>query len=164
MPILVDGNNLLHRLPKDRRSRDDVRSLLLEQTRFERISLTVVFDGPEPEGGISREHLGAVTVRYSGSRSADSVILSSLPESGATDWTVVTDDRELARAAKDRGARIRSVAQWLGRRRRPRRPKHTTAEPKLPSREVAQWQAAFEQGAGDEKDEPTIVHRRRRKR
>ena len=62
MPILLDGNNLLHRLPKADRTRAEIRRLVLEVTRHEKSKLIVVFDGPPPAEGRAEESLGRVTV------------------------------------------------------------------------------------------------------
>lgn len=150
MPIVIDGNNLLHRLPTAERSRGAVRREVLDLTRHERMSVTVVFDGPPPAGAPTREGLGPVTIVYAGSRRADDVIVDSLPgEPSARQWTVVTDDRGLAARVKERGATVRSLAQWQQRRRRPARPGRPGPEPKLSSREVADWESYFSEGDSD---------------
>lgn len=144
MPILIDGNNLLHRLPREQRTREAVRREVLERTRHERLRVTVVFDGPPPEGAAAREHLGAVTVQYSGGRSADDMIVELIPHGPpARQWTVVTDDAGLRRRVVDRGAAVRSLAEWSGRRPRPA-PTRRRAEPKLSAREIDEWTAWFE--------------------
>ena len=150
MPLLIDGNNLLHSLPRSERSRADVRSLVLEAVRHERLQVTVVFDGPPPDGSPKVEHLGRVTVRYSGSSSADDVILRALPDgSRASEWVVVTGDRELGRRVRDCGGRVLSLGEWHSRRpRQPRKPAH---EPKLSSHDIAEWEAFFSSG-GDAED------------
>jgi hypothetical protein len=150
MPILIDGNNLLHSLPRDERSRDAVRRHALETVRHEGMRLTVVFDGPPPQGSPEIEHLGQVSVRYSGSSSADDVIMGFLPQSGgASEWVVVTDDRGLRERARTRGARVRTIDQWKS--RRTQRPRRATTEPKLSSRELRQWEDFFATG-GDAED------------
>lgn len=142
MPLLIDGNNLLHSLPRSERSRADVRHLVLEAVRHERLQVTVVFDGPPPDGSPNVEHLGRVTVRYSGSSSADDVILRALPEGyRASEWAVVTDDRELGNRIRDRGGRVLSLGEWHSRRPRPsRRPTH---EPMLSSHDITEWEGYF---------------------
>ena len=106
MPIIVDGNNLLHRLPTTSRPRAEVRRLVLETTRHERIAIVVVFDGPPPTGSPSEESLGSVTVVYAGKAVADDVMIGRLPTGrAASQWAVVTDDRGLAERARGRGAR-----------------------------------------------------------
>ena len=142
MPVVIDGNNLLHRLPSRARSRGDVRRQVLDTVRSEGLSITVVFDGPPPQGSPAIEHLGRVTVRYSGPASADDVILKLIPDGGAAaQWVVVTDDRGLRDRARRRGAGVRSLAEW--RNRRPPPPREGVREPRLSSREIADWEAYF---------------------
>jgi len=148
MPILLDGNNLLHRVGD--RSRMSVRHRVLDATRHERMSVTVVFDGPPPAGVSQRENLGKVTVIYSGSKTADDVIVGMLPSGAAAkQWFVVTDDRGLAERVRDRGATVRRLAEWRGRSRQ--KPRPTTFESKLSSHEIADWETYFSEGnKGDE--------------
>jgi len=142
MPLLIDGNNLLHSLPPSERSRADVRHLVLETVRRERLQVTVVFDGPPPDGSPKVEHLGRVTVRYSGSSSADDLILRVLPGgSRASEWAVVTDDQELGNRVRDRGGRVLSLSEWHS--RKPRPPHKLAHEPKLSSHDINEWEAYF---------------------
>jgi len=150
MPLLVDGNNLLHRLPKPSRTRSAVRALVLDATRHERMSVVVVFDGPPPSGSPEREALGRVTVVYSGAAAADDVIIGRIPAGpSARQWVVVTDDRALAGRARERGAAVRTLGEWSARPRPA--PPRTRAEAKLSSREVAEWEEVFK---GGRKDDP----------
>lgn len=149
MPILIDGNNLLHSLPRRQASRADVRRMVLDACRRERMRVTVVFDGPPPAGAPSRELLGTVTIVYSESASADDVIFRQVTAAAsAREWVVVTDDRELAERARQRGAEVRSLSEW----RRPRRsrPRGADWQPKLSSREVAEWEEFFSGGRRNE--------------
>jgi hypothetical protein len=142
MPLLIDGNNLLHSLAPTERSRADVRHLVLEAVRHERFQVTVVFDGPPPDGSPKVEHLGRVTVRYSGSSSADDLILRVLPDgSRASEWAVATDDRELGNRVRNRGGRVLSLSEW--RSRRPRPPRKLAHEAKLSSHDIDEWEAYF---------------------
>ena len=145
MPLLIDGNNLLHRLPKPGRTRSAVRALVLEATRHERMSVVVVFDGPPPAGAPENEVLGRVAVVYSGASAADDVIIGRIPAGRrAREWVVVTDDRGLGGRARERGAATRTLAEWSA-RPRPAPPK-ARAEAKLSSREVAEWEKVFKGG------------------
>lgn len=145
MPVLVDGNNLLHRLPPGRRSRDEVRRLTLELVRRERLRVTVVFDGPPPPGTPPGERLGRASIRYAGSRSADDVILASLPPGDAArQWVVVTDDRELGRRARGRGSEVRSLHDWQ--QRLPDAPAESDRDRQLSGDEVAEWERYFAGG------------------
>jgi len=146
MPILLDGNNLLHRMDAADRSRSGVRRQVLQATRHEKMSVTVVFDGPPPSGATAREGLGHVTVIYSGSKTADDYIVGLLPTgTAAKQWSVVTDDRGLAARVRDRGADVRSLAEWRGRRKQasPTRPR---VESKLSSHDVQDWEKFFAEG------------------
>lgn len=166
MPILVDGNNLLHQLPRSERSREAVRREVLERTRGQRQQVTVVFDGPPPPTALDVESLGAVTIRYAGSRAADDVIIATLPQGPpARQWVVVTDDRELQRRAREAGAEVRPLASFrvAGRSRsteaavvRPERP--------LSGREVAEWERAFSGDRQRDSASPVVPRRRSSKR
>lgn len=150
MPILIDGNNLLHRLPAAGRSRSAVRSQVLDVARRERMSVVVVFDGPPPPGAPAEESLGRVIVVYAGAQPADEVIVARIPSgTAARQWIVVTDDRGLAERARQRGASTRTLREWMARPRpAPTRPR---TEPKLSSREVAEWEEFL--GSRKRKDE-----------
>jgi predicted RNA-binding protein with PIN domain len=145
MPLLIDGNNLLHRLPKSSRTRSGVRALVLEATRHERMSVVVVFDGPPAPGSPEHEALGRVAIVYSGAASADEVIIGRIPAGrSARQWVVVTDDRALADRVRQRGATVRALGEWSA-RPRPAPPRART-EAKLSSREVAEWEEVFKGG------------------
>ena len=149
MPVIVDGNNLLHSLPRPHRSRAEVRQRTLELVRHETLKIVVVFDGPPPKGSPLTEHLGRVTVRYSAAAAADDVIIDMVPEGrAASQWVVVTDDRGLRERARSKGAGVRTLAQWRGRRSKARRSRH---ESRLSSHEIAQWEEYF--SGGGESDE-----------
>ena len=150
MPVVIDGNNLLHSLPAAHRSRADVRRRLLDLVRNEAIQVQVVFDGPPPQGSPIIENLGRVTVRYSGAITADEVILDLIPGGKiASQWSVMTDDRALQEKARSKGAGIRTLAEWRGRRRAPAR--RAAHESRLSSHEVADWEDFFAAG-GDRED------------
>ncbi|MCW8985142.1 MAG: NYN domain-containing protein [Thermoanaerobaculales bacterium] len=149
MPVIIDGNNLLHSLPSQEQNRDSVRRRALDTVREGGMSLTVVFDGPPPGGSPDPEHLGRLTIRYSGASSADDLILRLLPRSGrASEWVVVTDDRALRDRVRDAGAEVRTLAEW--RSRKPRTPRRVSREPKLSSREIADWKSFFSSEGDDE--------------
>ena len=149
MPVIIDGNNFLHSLPSQEQNRDSVRRRALDTVRQGGLSLTVVFDGPPPGGSPDPEHLGRLTILYSGASSADDLILRLLPRSGrASEWVVVTDDRALRDRVRDAGARVRTLAEW--RSRKPRKPRRVSREPKLSSREIADWESFFSSEGDDE--------------
>ena len=149
MPVIIDGNNLLHSLPSQEQNRESVRRRALDAIRQGGMSLTVVFDGPPPVGSPDPEHLGRLTIRYSGASSADDLILRLLPKSGrASEWVVITDDRALRDRVIEQGAQVRTLREWQS--RRPRKPRRISREPKLSSREVADWESFFSSEGDDE--------------
>jgi hypothetical protein len=142
MPVIIDGNNFLHSLPRREQNRDSVRRRALDTVRHGGMSLTVVFDGPPPIGSPNPEHLGRLTIRYSGASSADDLILRLLPTSGrASQWVVITDDRALRNRIREVGAQVRTLGEWQS--RKPRKPRRVPREPKLSSRELADWESFF---------------------
>ncbi|MCP4902403.1 MAG: NYN domain-containing protein [bacterium] len=149
MPIIIDGNNLLHSLPRSARSRHDVRRLTLELVRTEGMRVTVVFDGPPPSGSPDQEHLGRATIVYGGSRSADDLIVKRLPrDNNAKNWTVVTDDRVLASRVRQTGAHLKSLREW-----RTKLASVKSAEKRdvsMSQNEIAEWEEYFERGGEKE--------------
>ncbi len=104
MPWLLDGNNLAHG-----GSREKVRRAALALARRERVRILIYFDGSPPPGSGDSEKLGAVEVRYVGH--ADTAIVAFLRPNGRG-WRLATDDRELARLARDAGAEAVSAAAF----------------------------------------------------
>jgi hypothetical protein len=106
--VIVDGDNLLHRL---RGMRDDagIRWLLprLKAWRPEGVELVVVLDGyPEPGAAFRRPMGSGFEIRHSGSVDADSSILAILqarPYADRKRTVVVTDDRSLADRVRHAG-------------------------------------------------------------
>lgn len=113
MPVVIDGNNLLHAARSAETSSLLIgRSMLCDaigrwaQRRNERVH--VVFDGPAPPRPLAGQ-IGhpAIEVTYSGAGvSADSVLTEILQaDSAARRLVVVSSDREIVRAARRRRAR-----------------------------------------------------------
>jgi hypothetical protein len=111
VPILVDGSNLGGRLGGARgaRAAAEVVRVVLAWSRTRRGAVVVVLDGP-PRGEVA-ERYGRVTVRWSGARSADELILD-LTRRDARHTRVVTDDAALAAACRAEGAEHLSVAAF----------------------------------------------------
>jgi len=153
MPILIDGNNLMHTLPPASRSRTAVRQLTLERIRHERMRVYLVFDGPAPEGFSQREELGHLTILYSGKKSADDLIVQKLPRGpSASNWTVITNDRGLSRRVKTSGAKIRKLNEWTI-KKAPKRHSRPLPEAKLSSHDIDDWQTFFAQGKETDDDQ-----------
>jgi uncharacterized protein YaiI (UPF0178 family) len=95
MTWVIDGNNLLGRAGASRDAADSKRQLIRTLANFARAKRTKVacyFDGSEPEH--FGRHLGSVSVVFSGSRSADDLIVKKVATGSG--WKVVTADRGLA--------------------------------------------------------------------
>jgi hypothetical protein len=121
--LVVDGTNLLYAL--SRGAERQPPAALIGRLRAiipAPIAIELVFDGP-PERGLRGERIASgVRVRYSGSRSADAVILSLADEASlaggveaAAGMLVVTDDRDLRNRLRVHGARSAGAAWLTGR-------------------------------------------------
>lgn len=126
MPVIIDGNNLLHAAQKAEADGLLIgRSMLCDilgrwaQRRRERVH--VVFDGPAPSDPLARQigHPG-IKITYSGAGvSADTVLAHLLEtDSAARRLRVVSTDRDVVRAARRRRAEpVRSEDFWVEVRR-----------------------------------------------
>jgi hypothetical protein len=121
--LLIDGTNLLHTL--SRTGGAAPAATLIGRMRAivpAQVAIELIFDGP-PERGLRGERIAAGTsVRYSGPRTADAVILALVDDvrmvdgaDGTAGLLVVTDDRDLRHGARMRGARTAGSAWLLGR-------------------------------------------------
>lgn len=123
MRWLVDGYNVIRRAPELRSreqesleaGRQALCAMLTTVARASRDTFTVVFDGVDAGG---RRGSGAgVTVIFSSAReSADHVLARMAREGGA----VVSNDREVRRAAERAGAVVVTTDQFLARLDQPR--------------------------------------------
>lgn len=132
-----------------------MRRAALELVRVQRVKVMVVFDGAPPSGTGEVERLGRVEVRYA--PQADTAILDLLAAGGAG-WRLATDDRELARRARDRGAEVVSGVSFWARVETPAAGSAATEEP------VPMWRrelAFFEDSRNRLPSPPARVVRRR---
>jgi len=105
MSWVIDGNNLLGRAGASRDAADSKRQLVRALGNFARAKRTKVacyFDGPELEQ--FGKHLGSVTIIFSGTRSADELIVKRV--ASGSGWKVVTADRALAARIRRREVEI----------------------------------------------------------
>lgn len=118
MSYLIDASNLggiLGGAPGARDAEAVVR-FLSEWTRH-RGRVVAVFDGDD--SGRLATRYGQLEVVWSGAgRSADEAILRRLAR-GAKAWTVVTEDRELARRCRETGAKVVPGRELVRRIERP---------------------------------------------
>ena len=132
--VLVDGNNLLHALSAS--PTPAPRSALIGRLRGAvpgSIAIDVVFDGPASPGLHGERIATGLRVRYGGRRTADAVLLSMVEEIRANDGPlataailVVTDDADLRRRLRSKGARVAGTSWLLGRLGRQERGRPST--------------------------------------
>jgi hypothetical protein len=114
MPWLVDGSNVLGAMRFDRHSDEGKRGLvrlLAGFARAHRTRVTCIFDGPEPPS--FARHLGAVSVVFSGPRSADDLIAERAAQGRG--WSVVTSDRGLGNRVQRKQVEVIAPAVFIRR-------------------------------------------------
>jgi hypothetical protein len=121
--LLIDGSNLLHAL--SRTSGAAPQAALIGRLRGAipaPVAIELVFDGPAERGLRNERIASGLTVRYSGPRTGDAVILGLIDDvrlldgaDGTATMLVVTDDRDLRHGSRLRGARTAGSAWLLGR-------------------------------------------------
>src|SRR5438128_6000634 len=129
MHWLIDGSNVLGAMRVDRHGDETKRGLvrlLAGFARAKRTRVTCVFDGPEPAS--FARHLGAVSVVFSGHRSADELIVERA--ANGRGWSVVTSDRGLATRVQRRQVEVVAPATFI--------------------REMESAAASTEEGSGDD--------------
>jgi len=113
--LVVDGNNLLHRIAgsvdeaSQRRTFAQLRATLAERRT------TVVLDGHPARGARPLDKPGATfEIRHAGGSADEAIIamLATLPIDKLARTVVVTDDRTLAERSRHAGAETRRLA-WL---------------------------------------------------
>lgn len=128
--LLVDGSNLLHALTRGSGAAAPAATVIgrLRGVVPPTVAIDLVFDGPAERGLRGERIASGLTVRYSGPRTGDDVILSLVDEIGRAGGAsataailVVTDDRDLRHGLRIRGARTAGCAWLLGRLDRPKR-------------------------------------------
>jgi predicted RNA-binding protein with PIN domain len=162
MPILIDGHNLIGRLPRGQHpfAGHRVPALSLEDAQDEEglvrwlmsyhahtgKAITVVFD-PGETFSLSRVHdLAGVRVVFApqGSSADDLIIRQVRSSRNPQAWLVVTSDKELAQTVARQGARVQSAdafaAGLIGQARDVPGEKDAPLSPE----EVEEWLALFE--------------------
>jgi predicted RNA-binding protein with PIN domain len=112
VPWLVDGSNVLGAMRADRHSDEAKRGLMRLLAGFARAKktrVTCIFDGSEPPN--FGRHLGAVIAAFSGSRTADDLIVERAAQGRG--WSVVTSDRGLAARVQRRQVTIVAPAAFI---------------------------------------------------
>src|SRR5205085_9064246 len=110
MPWLIDGSNVLGNERASVDAKRELARLCAAFARAKRTRVTCYFDGAEPAA--FARHLGTTTIVFSGSRTADELIVLRVEESAAN-ITVVTSDRELIARVSWRRVRIVTAQQFV---------------------------------------------------
>jgi predicted RNA-binding protein with PIN domain len=118
MPYLIDGHNLIPKIPgvnlSDIDDEHQLINLLQDFCRKKRKKVDVYFDNAPP-GEARTQKYGQVTAHYiRQGRTADRAIRQRLIEIGqsAQNWTVITSDREVAAASKEAHAKVISAENF----------------------------------------------------
>lgn len=163
MPILIDGHNLIGQMPSlSLADVDDEAQLVMLLRRYatakRRRQIVVVFDHgvyghPQQLDGYG------VSCHFARSpRDADNELLRRIAKiARPKEWTLVTSDRQVARAAEQRGVRVVSAQAFAAQitaltGKQPAPPSAPDEKPRdvhLSEAEVEEWLALFEDGEPD---------------
>ena len=150
MPILIDGHNLIGRMPElslqDPDDEEKLARLLSSYRARTGKAITVVFDPGEAFALAKRRRLGGVEIVFAphGS-SADRVIARRVQRHrNPAEWLVVTSDRELAETVGRLGARVQSAEGFAVALSGPAKISPDWRETPPPPDEVETWLALFE--------------------
>jgi len=155
VPILIDGHNLIGRLPGISLADADDEDALLRLLRSFRArtgkAITVVFDpGVSSTLSQSRKIGGVQVISAPYGSTADALILRRVAQAkDRRGLTVVTSDRELAVAIERLGARVQSAEAFAAQLEPPEAGPSRREQPPSPE-EVEQWLALF---GKDEQDD-----------
>lgn len=157
---LIDGYNLLHRLPGLARlvetdiegARDRLVRMLAAFRARKRIRVTVVFDGRMSAGGPATDHTLGVEKVFAGPLSADERIVQMIRRSRQPRaWVVVSSDRWVKENASDHGARTISSERFAELVTAAPTPSTMSVDgkPEMSQQDVAQWEEYFRSGGRD---------------
>jgi predicted RNA-binding protein with PIN domain len=153
MPTLIDGHNLIGKLPDiDLADPDDEARLVLKLRTYcarNRKKVTVVFDHGLPGGKSHELSGGGVDVRFaSTTRTADGILRERIRNSNnPRGLTVVTSDRRIIVDAEARGARVIRSEDFVN-RLAGGPTEDATRDSKPATSDVDYWMAQFEKGKG----------------
>ena len=118
--VIIDGNNLLHAMrehgPIAAVGRETMVRLIERWSRSSGSSVTLVFDGPAPHGGLGRQLTpDALTVLFSAPATADDLIVAAIGrEKEPARLRVITSDTAIRDAAGYRKCRCTDALSFIG--------------------------------------------------
>jgi len=158
MPYIIDGHNLIPRIPglslQDIDDEMQLVEMLQDFCRISRKKIEVYFDNA-PAGQLKVQKFGHVTTFFvRAGTTADQAIKQKLRRLGneSRNWSVVSSDREVQAAARAARATVIPTQTFASQLLRTVEQTHTTTdsseEPTLSSEEVEDWLKLF--GESDE--------------
>jgi hypothetical protein len=140
--LLIDGSNLLGLMARQQSPAPPATLIgRLRAVAPAGVAIEVVFDGPPDRGLRGNKVAPGVSVRHSGRRSADALLIDLVDQermrsgpSGAATLLVVTDDNDLRRALRAAGARVAGASWLLSRMERQSRPAGSSVGNRRPPR------------------------------
>jgi len=153
MPLLIDGHNLIGQIPgMSLADPDDEGDLVMLLRRYATArrgrKVVVVFDHGVYGHPQRLDGYGVSCYFARSPQDADAQLIKRIRAlKHPRDWTLVTSDRQVARAAEDRGVRVISSHEFARRLTAPARPRATSQEERrdirLSEAEVEEWLRLF---------------------
>lgn len=149
MVVLIDGHNLIARLPGLRLDDPEDEEKLLLRLRAYRArtgrQLIVYFDPGVAYQSSTRRSTGGISIRQAGTgRRADELIIRDLrSHRNPGELTVVTSDHAIQRVARQLKAQVIDSTTFAAELNRPPEKGATVESPPLSEEEVQEWLAIF---------------------
>ncbi len=156
MPYLIDGHNLIPKVPglSLQDPDDEHRLIRLLQSFCQRVqkNVEVYFDNAPPGMAGSRKFGRVKAVFVAQGRTADEAIRARLAHLGgaARNWTVVSSDRQVQAAARARGAAVIASQTFAAQLSPPPGEETVPEKPSLSQDELDEWLAIFGGQEGEE--------------
>lgn len=154
MAILIDGHNLIGKMPDLRLDDPDDEEKLLLRLRAYRARtakrLVVYFDPGISYQSPARQSKGGISIRQAGTgQRADGLMIRDLRRHhNPRELTVVTSDRAIQRVARQHNARVIDSATFAAELSRPPEKDEISDTPPFTEEEIQEWLLIF--GQSDE--------------
>lgn len=149
MPLLIDGHNLIGKMPglslADPDDEVELVRRLQRYCRHHRRRAVVVFDAGLLGGRSGALSTPEVEVVFApAGRRADDIIRERLQKMrDPAGWLVVSSDREIQRVARQAGARVISAEEFVAKMRMPPSAPHDKRTPHMSEGEIQEWLDLF---------------------
>lgn len=165
--ILIDGNNLLYAMhahaPMPSIGRETMVKVIDRWARKGDAQVTLVFDGPEPPGGLAKQMASnRIKVQFSSPQTADDIIVDMIKRvKNPTSIRVITSDTAIRHEAKHRRClhtpSVDFVHEIFAPDQTPKQPLQSQEEKpqQLSDEEKKEWLDIFDDGLDDtDEDKP----------